>query len=304
MTRILLVGDDLPIEGWPADAGDVRVFGAASSRQACRHLRHCRADVVLVNLKLPEPELIDSIKQLEQPAGPIPIILINDRCSPEFVFQVIQSGAQDILPASSMTSELLGRAILASIERKRLEQRRIHHARQDELTGLGNMLLLQERFGRALARSDRQATLVALVAIEIDQRDGITDMLGRHALDRLMPVTARRLCNVVRETDTLARTREAGFTWLVEGLAAINDITALVDRLPHALTTPFDVDNRALRLTVSVGVAVCPFHGRDFAPLLKLAEAAMLDVANLNGDGLLMPPLPAIAEKDRLSTLV
>jgi GGDEF domain-containing protein len=101
----------------------------------------------------------------------------------------------------------------------------------------------------------------------------------------------------IRKTDTLARTRDNGFTWLVEGLAAINDISALIDRLPTRLSMPFSIDDRDVCITASVGVAICPFHGCDFPMVHAMAEAAMLDVATVSGDGLLMLPLPAFADK-------
>lgn len=304
MIKALLIGDELAMPESPAEPIDIRTIRAQSLQDASFHLRQRQFDIVLVNLKGPAIDQIDCLKNLHKQIEKVPIVAVSDSDDPEFVFHAVQRGAQDVMHSSTLTSSMLQRVMRTSIERKRLEQYRLCHARKDELTGLANRPLLEERFERALARADRQATLVALVAIDLDQSEELTDFHGRGAVDRLMPLVGERLMDEIRETDTLARTRDAGFTWLVEGLAAINDISALVDRLPGRLTDPFRLGYREVRVTASVGVAVCPFHGRDFSTLLKMAEAAMLDVATLNGDGLLMPPLPVMAEKDRAATLV
>lgn len=308
MIKALLIGDDLAMieKLWRSSTEpiDVHMIRAQSLADACFHLRHRQMDVVVAHLTGPDDEQIDTVRDLHKQLDSIPIVVISDSENPAFVFQAVQQGAQDVLPSETTAPDTLQRVLLTSIERKRLEQDRIRHAREDRLTGLANRLLLEERFERAMARADRQATLVALVAIDLDQPTELIELHGRGTVEHLMPLIGERLMSEIRETDTLARTRNAGFTWLVEGLAAINDISTLVDRLPRLLAYPFNLGYREVRLTVSVGIAVFPFHGRDFPALLKMAEAAMLDVATLNGDGLLMPPLPTMAEKDRLAALV
>ena len=303
MIKALLIGDQAPMPlspcGSPACPAGIDIVRARSLADASAQLRRRNVDVALLCLNSMDDAIADTIGRFHQEMEALPIVVISDSTDPAFAFQAISNGAQDVVSPSAMQTADFKRTILTSIERKRLEQHRIRHAREDELTGLANRLLLEERFERAMARADRLATLVALVAIDLDQPERLIELYGVGCIDRLMPHISKRLMSEIRETDTLARTRDAGFTWLVEGLAAINDISVLVDRLPRLLAQPFNLDGRETFVTVSIGVAVCPFHGRDFSTLHKLAEAAMLDVATLNGDGLIMPPLPAIVEKER-----
>ncbi len=261
-------------------------------------------DVVLLGQSGSEAEQFDAIEGLHHRLGSIPVLIVSDRSDQAFIGEVVRRGAQDVISSDMLNPNTLWRVILTSIERSRQERHRLRHAREDELTGLANRLLLGERFERAVARADRHATLVALVSIDLDQPEQLAECHGCNTLAQLMPMIGKRLMGEIRETDTLARTREAGFTWLVEGLAAIDDIEALVSRLPDLLATPFHLGSGDIQLTASVGVAVSPFHGRDFKTLLDMAEAAMLDVATLNGDGLLMPPLPTMAEESRSAMLV
>jgi len=300
ITKALLIGD----EAASVESIGLQIIQARTLEEASLLLRKRHVDVILVNLKCSDVDQIEAIRNLYEQMESIPIVVLSDSAESEFVLQAIRHGAQDVMPLAGLSLDVLGRAVRTSIERKRLEQHRILHSREDELTGLANRCLLEERFERAMARADRQATLLALVAIELDQPKPLLERHGHDCFDRLMPLIGERLTTEIRETDTLARTRDVGFTWLVEGLSAINDISALVDRLPRVLADPFDLDYREVRVTVSVGVAICPFHGRNFSTLLKMAEAAMLDVSILNGDGLLMPPLPSMIKESRSTSLV
>lgn len=302
--RALLFGNDLSIsslEHSSAQAIEIQVSRSLSLADTVRQVHREAFDVILVNPSLSEEEELDTIRDLHEQMSWLPILLINDSNEPGFIAKAVQHGAQDVIPLSATCEDAFQRLLLTSIERKRSEQHRIRHARTDELTGLGNRLLLEERFGRAMARADRHETLVALVAIELDQPEELSE---RRCIDHLLPLIGKRLAREIRQTDTLARTRNAGLTWLVEDLASISDVDVLVGRLPELLSTSFCPDGREVLVTASVGVAVSPFHGRDFKTLLDLAEAAMLDVANLSGDGLLMPPLPPAIEKARSGAFI
>lgn len=292
-----------PVTTWLADVKGIHLVQARGLTDASVHLRQRHFDVVLLPCNDADNSDISPIEWLHDHASSVPIVVISDVDDANFTYQAIRQGAQDVLLLTAETARCLRPALLTSIERKRLEQHRISHARKDELTGLANQLLLEERFERAIARADRQATLVGLVAIDLDQTDMVIDRYGLATLNRLLPMVGQRFMTEIRQTDTLARTREGGFTWLVEGLAAINDISKLVERLPILLAAPFSIDHRDIQVTASVGVAICPFHGRDFQSVHAMAEAAMLDVTTMNGDALLMLPLPAIAEGNRSGAL-
>ena len=282
------------VADWLGGQTGISVIRASRLLDASTFLRQQLFDVVL--LDLPDPADVASIRCLLDAAPTLPIVVITASEDPTTACQAVRQGAQDVVFGRVATASCLQRTILASIERKRQEQHKIRYARVDEPTGLANLLLLEERFERAKARADRQATLIGLVAIDLDRVDELLDRCGRAILDRWLPLVGARLMTEVRRTDTLARTREFGFTWLVEGLSAIDDISVLVNRLPRLLAEPFTVDRQEIRATASVGVAISPFHGRQFGELHAMAEAAMFDVASMSGDGLLMPLLPTVAD--------
>lgn len=282
---------DFPGRAETADRPDLQIIHAPNLEEATRELRTGAIDTVLLNQG--EAETVASVRAH---AADLPILMLARESAIEIAQAAIAQGADDVLLPTDLAGDGLERRVSLAIARKSYETDRLRHAREDAVTGLANGTLLEERFVRAMARADRSSTLVGLVAIDLDGFDDVVARHGRSVADRLLSLVGMRLLGETRQTDTLARTRDHGFTWMVEGLASIDDISALVNRLPASLNEPFSVDDRTIRLTASGGVAICPLHGRDFATVQGMAEAAMLDVSAISGDGLLMLPVPLVSK--------
>ncbi|MEM9628685.1 MAG: diguanylate cyclase [Pseudomonadota bacterium] len=292
--------------GGPANP-DLQVASVRNLDEAMVFLQQTQVDAILMDQSdLPDQRVCDyhegfldqgdnaDISCLCSFAASPPILVIAKDAGAEVAFQAIEAGADDVLLPTDLANADICRRIELAIARKATESHRLRYARKDRQTGLANTSLLEERFGRALARADRFATLVGLVAIDLDGFEGIVAGHGQKTADHLLTLVGQRLLGEARQTDTLARTRDHGFTWLVEGLSAINDISSLVSRLPDRLARPFLVRGRNLSITASVGVAIWPLHGSDFRTVHGKAEAAMIDVAAISGDALLMQPLPVL----------
>lgn len=284
---------DLELAGiaHPCTGSGLKLIRVQGIDDAAAQLRQGAQDVAADAILLDQGD-VDRIGWLQMHAADLPILVVADDDGGDGTLNAIAEGAEDILLPADITGDSFRRRIDLAIARKRAEKDRLRRAREDPLTGLANDTLLEERFMRAMARTERLETMVGLVAIDLDGFDMLIAQHGQAAADRLLPMAGQRFLAGTRQTDTLARTRDHGFTWLVEGLASVADINALVNRLPAQLTEPFSIDGRRVRLTASVGVAIYPVHGQNFRTLLGLAEAAMIDVSAMSGDGLLMPPVP------------
>ena len=273
----------------------VSFLKVGSTDEAIEHLQSEGASALLM-----DGRNLAGITFLQSSAADVPILAVLDGDDIALAEEAIRSGAEDVLLATDLQDQgNLTRRVQLAIARKASERQQKRRAREDTPTGLANSLLLEERFARALARADRYATLVGLVAIDLDGFDALTRCHGQATADHLLQAVGERLHGEIRQTDTLARTRHHGFTWMVEGLAAIDDIDALVNRLPNQLARPFSIEGRKINVTASVGVAIAPFHGRDFEAVNAMAEAAMIDVANISGDALLMLPIPRTTKPAR-----
>lgn len=287
--KVLLVEDNptdarLATELLGGDAGFELTHVERLSEAASR-LAEGRFDAVLLDLMLPDSSGLATVNSVQDRAPDVPIVVFSGFGAEDLMFarEAVRGGAQEFLPKSLATRTVMQRAILTSIERKRLEQHRIRFARHDELTGLANRLLLEERFERAAARAEREGRRLALLAIEPDHFLSVVERMGSGFGDRLLCAVAERLAARLRRSDTLARVRDRGFAALLEGLANGEVADPLTAKLRDLMAPPFRLDDHDVFLSASVGIALYPTHGRAFATLMDAAERAMFDVATAGG---------------------
>jgi diguanylate cyclase (GGDEF)-like protein/PAS domain S-box-containing protein len=159
--------------------------------------------------------------------------------------------------------------------RKQAEARIEYLATRDVLTGLPNRMLMGDRVGQAILAAARGRSQLALLCIDLDRFKLVNDSLGHPAGDALLRAVAERLGNTLRREDTLARLGGDEFVLLWNGLKSTEDAVALAQRVLAILARPFSIEGRTLTVGASIGVAVYPSDGRDFAELLRNADSAM-----------------------------
>jgi len=171
-----------------------------------------------------------------------------------------------------------GREVVAIVrdisERVAAEKRTAFLARHDPLTGLANRAFLRERAEQALAIRP-EAGGVAIICIDLDLFKAVNDSLGHAAGDLLLCEVTRRIGACVRHTDTVARLGGDEFAILQRDLEGPQDTTRLAARVLSALAVPFAIDGETVPISASLGIAVAPAHGADYATLLRRADAAM-----------------------------
>jgi diguanylate cyclase (GGDEF)-like protein/PAS domain S-box-containing protein len=160
-------------------------------------------------------------------------------------------------------------------ERKSAQERMEFLSHHDPLTLLPNRLLVQDRAAQAIARSEHNGQMVALLACDLDQFRAVNDSLGHSVGDLLLRAVAERLKACVRDTDTVSRPGGDEFLLLLSGLADTDSVVETVASLHEALTAPFEIDGNELTITLSTGIALTPADGTDFQTLLKNADTAL-----------------------------
>jgi diguanylate cyclase (GGDEF)-like protein/PAS domain S-box-containing protein len=165
--------------------------------------------------------------------------------------------------------------LLDITERKRAEQRALHLAHHDALTGLPNRTLLLDRLRQALIQARRERKRLAVVMLDLDHFKTINDSLGHPVGDRLLCAVADRLREKIRESDTLARLGGDEFTLVQTGLYEPGGAGVLADKLIRAVAEPFTIDRRNLRTTTSAGIAIYPEDGTEPEALIERADVAL-----------------------------
>ena len=154
-------------------------------------------------------------------------------------------------------------------------------AMRDSLTGLPIRLVFEERLEKAQARTERlqqmhpgPAEKFAVLFIDIDGFKPVNESLGYAGSDEVICTVARRIADQVRDGHTVARLGGDQFLVLMEGVSANSDCVQLARRVLEAVKVPFQVADRRVQISVSIGIAVYPDHG-DGDKLLARADTAM-----------------------------
>jgi diguanylate cyclase len=161
----------------------------------------------------------------------------------------------------------------AQAKRQAIESQ--HEALHDGLTGLPNRTLLRDRTDQVIRQSDRELVPAALLLLDLDRFKEVNDTLGHHYGDQLLVQVANRLRGRLREVDTVARLGGDEFAVLLPTIATVEGAVAVAGKLQAAFDEPFRLDDLALDVETSIGVAIYPEHASDPDELLQRAEIAM-----------------------------
>jgi diguanylate cyclase (GGDEF)-like protein/PAS domain S-box-containing protein len=162
-------------------------------------------------------------------------------------------------------------------ERHRFEEQLAHRATHDELTGLPNRVLLEDRLQQAMYAADRAGLSSVVVFIDLDDFKLVNDSLGHGIGDLLLREIARRLLGAVRETDTVSRLGGDEFVAVLTPATADEPPAGIVERLALALARPVQLGEVAHTLTASIGYCCYPADGDDPNTLLRRADSAMYE---------------------------
>jgi len=175
---------------------------------------------------------------------------------------------------------------LADIDQiRRREAHAQHDARHDDLTGLPNRRLLSERVRAALATSGLRNSGCAILVFDLDGFKPINDKYGHPVGDLVLREIARRLQNIVRPQDTVARIGGDEFALLMPDCGSTQDVERIAQRILREVAQPLTAaDVGGAQLTASLGVVLAPEHGHDPERLMRLADRAMYDAKVEGGD--------------------
>jgi diguanylate cyclase (GGDEF)-like protein/PAS domain S-box-containing protein len=168
--------------------------------------------------------------------------------------------------------ETLRERVLTQQKRERQIRFLAYH---DALTRLPNRTLLLSRLHQAIAHTQRSAETLAVMFLDVDRFKTINDTLGHPAGDTLLQQLGRRLTETLRVGDTVARAGGDEFLLLIPGLHSPEEAGPVAEHVLASLSAPFVVSGQTLRVTGSVGLAICPRDAADVESLIKYADTAL-----------------------------
>ena len=160
-------------------------------------------------------------------------------------------------------------------ERKALEDKLDHLAHYDNLTGLPNRMLLQDRLEQAIAIAERQRQKFALLFIDLDGFKEVNDAVGHPAGDEVLKIVAQRLLALVRGMDSAARLGGDEFVVILTDIGNGENAGRVAQKIIESLEQPCLVAGLSLSVSASIGVSIYPNDEMVANELLRSADEAM-----------------------------
>jgi diguanylate cyclase (GGDEF)-like protein/PAS domain S-box-containing protein len=186
---------------------------------------------------------------------------------------------------------------------KNAEERLLHDAVHDNLTGLPNRELFLDRLEAALSfgKSD-PGIRPTVVVIDLDGFKKVNDSVGVAVGDSILLTLARRLGRLLKPQDTLARLAGDQYGLLLLSEREPERITAFADTIRKTLRAPIAFNDREILLTASIGLVLADGEPRARDEVLKDAELAMYHAKRIGGDRIeVFKPAMRARKSDRLT---
>jgi diguanylate cyclase (GGDEF)-like protein/PAS domain S-box-containing protein len=188
-------------------------------------------------------------------------------------------------------------------EFKTAEERLLHDAVHDNLTGLPNRMLFLNRLETVLAMSKADSAIRATVmVIDLDRFKQVNDSVGMAVGDSILLTISRRLGRLLKPQDSLARLAGDQFGLVLLSVKEVGQIITFAETLRKALRTPITFNDRELFLTASIGLALGEAQAVKSDDFLKDAELAMYHAKRVGGDRIeVFKPAMRARKMDRLT---
>ncbi len=159
---------------------------------------------------------------------------------------------------------------------KRTQERLLHDAVHDSLTGLPNRELFLDRLSGAMTRAAQaDGNRPTVLYVDIDRFKNVNKSLGFVVGDSMLLTVARRLARHLNAQDTLARIGGDQFAVLLVSETEPQHIAMLAERIRRSLRSPMKMGGKEIILTGSIGIAVYDGQQASHQDLLREAEIAM-----------------------------
>ncbi|PCJ36841.1 MAG: hypothetical protein COA75_06205 [Cellvibrionales bacterium] len=183
---------------------------------------------------------------------------------------------------------IMVRAAVSDISEYKNSQEEISRlAYYDPLTKLANRRLLLDRLHQYCASAKRNKTSGVVFYLDLDRFKLLNDSLGHASGDILLIEVAKRLIEVFRTDDTVARIGGDEFVVVIPVIAGGMHMVAhkarvIADKLRAALASDYIINGLNYHMSSSIGLAMFPQDGETAEAVIQNADVAMYQ-AKKNG---------------------
>jgi len=222
----------------------------------------------------------DLLAELKRQQSVVPVVLVVDTPPPGVDQAALLRGDCDILLRSAVDAHGLTKAMARAIRKSESERRSAAAERQggyaDPLTGLSNRQNFRQHLASILAAASRPES-VGLLLIDVDQFKKVNASYGQGGGDMLIQLIAERIRGCLGPEQTIARIGGNEFAVVFQNfeVSVQTECHARVEMITQAMSKPFSVMQHAVRMHVSMGIAMNKDNPLSVDALLANADLAM-----------------------------
>ncbi len=192
--------------------------------------------------------------------------------------------ARPVLGSDGEVLRCIG-TLLDVTEDRTAEERLLHDAINDNLTGMPNKQLFLDRLRSAITRTNSEnAARPSVFMLDIDRFKQVNDGFGLAVGDSILLTIARRLARLLKPQDTLARLAGDQFAFLLLSETQPERVAAFAESVRRTLRAPITLGEKEVFLTASIGIAMHDGKQNEAEEMLKDAEMGMYHAKRLGGD--------------------
>jgi diguanylate cyclase (GGDEF)-like protein len=300
MKKILVIEDDEPIRESIVEIlqyEDYDAIGAHNGITGLQLAQDFQPDLIICDVMMPGLDGYEVLARLRKVSSLAltPFIFLTAKSGMEDLRYGMDLGADDYLTKPVKSADLLNAVTIRLDRRSAMEAiygsdlRRIQDQLNyviyyDRITGLPNRFLLREKLASILAASDTINNVVPILLLNLDRFKRIRETFGQDAGDRVLQEVANRLLACVSENDMVAVLEKDEFVIILDAVDAKGEAHNVAEAAMSEITQPFLIDDREIRLTCSIGVALYPNHGNDMDTLIRNAGLALNNAKQHSGN--------------------
>ncbi len=181
---------------------------------------------------------------------------------------------------------LIAYIFIHDIHEKKVRELQLQYAAEhDLLTKLYNRTACMHYIDAFMNIDENMLDVHAFMVLDLDNFKEINDCFGHNMGDRVLQEVADKLTHQFRKDDIIGRLGGDEFIVFLKNIRSVENIEHQAEKLIHSIEKTYEQNGEAVTITASIGIAVAPKEGKNFAKLYELADIALYEVKEENKNG-------------------
>ncbi len=266
-----------------------------------KYLEHLHKEnqfnLIITDINMPNLNGLEMITEIKRLDDNIAIVVFSALQNSKYFVECIKQNITGYIIKPLDLTQLIGvlESVMQSIQIKR-SQLKIRqekevlevYAYHDELTGLPNRLLFNDRLEQGIKKAKRNSAILGIFFIDLNKFKYINDTLGHEVGDYVLKTVGNLMQKCMRDEDTLSRIGGDEFTIIMQDINRPEDTLLLANKILDTIHKPISYKGINLSISASIGISIYPDNHDDAAKLLQYADLAMYEAKKSTNNNIVL----------------